>query len=87
MSKRQTREEAFDLFVPRINGLPLKDQWEVMERPFFSLSKRKRQKPIEYTSPDGGGLGQRQRQSEVWHRHHLGRRHPDLGHLADQSDA
>ncbi len=54
MSKRQTREEAFDLFVPRINGLPLKDQWEVMERPFFSLSKRKRQKPIEYTSPDGG---------------------------------
>jgi plasmid replication initiation protein len=36
-----------------MNSLPLKDQREVMERPFFSLSKRKRLKPIEYTSPDG----------------------------------
>ncbi len=25
-----------------------------MERPFFSLQKRKRLKPIEYRSPDGG---------------------------------
>ncbi len=32
---------------------PLKDQREVMERPFFSLQKRKRLKPIEYRSPDG----------------------------------
>jgi len=53
MSKRAIRQQEFDLFVPRVNGLPLKDQREVMERPFFSLSKRKRLKPIEYTSPDG----------------------------------
>src|ERR1700748_3493339 len=53
MSKRAARDQEFDLFIPRMNSLPLKDQREVMERPFFSLSKRKRLKPIEYTSPDG----------------------------------
>jgi len=53
MSKRAIRQQEFDLFIPRMSGLPLKDQREVMERPFFSLSKRKRLKPIEYTSPDG----------------------------------
>lgn len=53
MSKRTRREETFDIFVPRLNAAPLKDQREVMERPFFSLSKRKRLKPIEYLSPDG----------------------------------
>lgn len=53
MSKRAIRNQEFDLFVPRMGDLPLKDQRELMERPFFSLSKRKRLKPIEYTSPDG----------------------------------
>jgi plasmid replication initiation protein len=53
MSKRALRNPEFDLFIPKLNELPLKDQREVMERPFFSLSKRKRLKPIEYTSPDG----------------------------------
>jgi plasmid replication initiation protein len=36
-----------------MRDLPLKDQRETMERPFFSLQKRKRLKPIEYKSPDG----------------------------------
>jgi len=31
----------------------LRDQREMMERPFFSLAKTKRVKPIDYTSPDG----------------------------------
>jgi plasmid replication initiation protein len=31
----------------------LRDQREMMERPFFSLAKTKRIKPIEYTAPDG----------------------------------
>lgn len=53
MSKRAIRDEEFDLFIPRMNALPLKDQREMMERPFFSLQKRKRLKPIEYTSADG----------------------------------
>ena len=53
MSKRAARDQAFDLFIPRMNALPLKDQREMMERPFFSLQKRKRLKPIEYQSPDG----------------------------------
>ena len=43
----------FDLFIPLMRDLPLKDQRETMERPFFSLQKRKRLKPIEYLSPDG----------------------------------
>ena len=43
----------FDLFIPLMRDLPLKDQRETMERPFFSLQKRKRLKPIEYQSADG----------------------------------
>lgn len=43
----------FDLFVPFVSDLPLRDQRETMERPFFSLAKRKRLKPIEYVSPAG----------------------------------
>ncbi|CAN7609856.1 replication initiator protein A [Phenylobacterium sp. LjRoot164] len=53
MSKRAIRNQEFDLFIPRMGEMRLKDQREVMERPFFALSKRKRLKPIEYTSPDG----------------------------------
>ena len=41
MTKRAIRDQEFDLFIPRMNSLPLKDQRELMERPFFSLSKRK----------------------------------------------
>ena len=52
MSKN-TDEEQFDLFVPFVTDLPLRDQRETMERPFFSLAKRKRLKPIDYMSPDG----------------------------------
>lgn len=45
--------EQFDLFLPYLADMPLRDQREMMERPFFSLAKRKRSKPIEYTAPDG----------------------------------
>jgi plasmid replication initiation protein len=47
------RQSQFDLFIPLMRDLPLKDQRETMERPFFSLQKRKRLKPIEYQSADG----------------------------------
>ena len=53
MTKRQNPNPEFDLFIPLMGDLPLKDQRETMERPFFSLQKRKRGKPIEYSSPDG----------------------------------
>lgn len=53
MTKRRTPSPEFDLFLPLMGDLPLKDQRETMERPFFSLQKRKRVKPIEYNSPDG----------------------------------
>jgi len=46
-------DSQFDLFVPYLSDIPLRDQRETMERPFFSLSKRRRLKPIDYTSPDG----------------------------------
>ena len=54
MTKRRHPNPEFDFFIPLVGDLSLKDQRETMERPFFSLQKRKRVKPIEYTSPDGG---------------------------------
>ena len=50
---RRPYDPQFDLFVPYVADAGLRDQREAMERPFFSLSKRKRLKPIEYVSPDG----------------------------------
>jgi len=52
MTKRRDPSPEFDFFIPLMHDVPLKDQRETMERPFFSLQKRKRLKPIEYTSPD-----------------------------------
>lgn len=53
MTHRRPLDSQFDLFVPFVSDLRLRDQRETMERPFFSLAKRKRRKPIEYVSPDG----------------------------------
>ena len=53
MTVRRPTDPQFDLFVPFVSDLPLRDQRETMERPFFSLAKRKRLKPIEYVSPNG----------------------------------
>lgn len=55
MSRAPTQavNEQFDLFLPYIADLNFRDQREMMERPFFSLAKTRRVKPIEYTSPDG----------------------------------
>lgn len=51
--RRDTGSEQIDLFLPYLADLPLRDQREMMERPFFSLAKSKRVKPIDYRSPDG----------------------------------
>ena len=51
--RKQAVGEQFDLFLPYIADLNFRDQREMMERPFFSLAKSKRVKPIDYTSPDG----------------------------------
>jgi len=56
MASKKGIQEQFDLFVPYINDLDLREQREAMERPFFSLAKRKRLKPINYTSPDGSAF-------------------------------
>ncbi len=47
------KQDQIDLFLPYLADLSLRDQREIMERPFFSLAKSKRLKPIDYTSPDG----------------------------------
>ncbi len=52
MAIRRAFDPQVDLFVPFIADMPLRDQRETMERPFFSLAKRKRLKPIEYVSPN-----------------------------------
>lgn len=51
--RKHMGNDQFDLFLPYIADMPLRDQREMMERPFFSLAKSKRVKPIDYTSPDG----------------------------------
>lgn len=43
----------FDLFTPFLTDAAFRHQRDLMERPFFSLYKRKRNTPINYTSPDG----------------------------------
>jgi plasmid replication initiation protein len=55
MNRTRTQKvtEQFDLFLPYIADLNFRDQREMMERPFFSLAKSKRAKPIDYHSPDG----------------------------------
>jgi plasmid replication initiation protein len=54
MSKHlDPQDNQIDLFLPYLADLNLRDQREMMERPFFSLSKSKRLKAIDYTSPDG----------------------------------
>ena len=50
---RRSLDPQLDLFVPCVADAGLRDQRELMERPFFSLAKRKRIKAIEYVSPDG----------------------------------
>jgi len=43
----------FDLFAPILTDFQLRDQREIMERPFFSLAKTPRYTPIEYLGADG----------------------------------
>ncbi len=52
-ARQEKIPEQFELFLPYLADLPLRDQREMMERPFFSLAKSKRVKPIDYRSPDG----------------------------------
>ena len=50
-SRRRTKEwddSQPDLFIALPSDLPARDQQDLMERPFFSLSKNKRTTPIEY---------------------------------------
>jgi plasmid replication initiation protein len=54
MSNRRFYNPQFDLFLPAIVDLKFRDQKDIMERPFFSLSKSKRMKPIEYRNDNDG---------------------------------
>jgi plasmid replication initiation protein len=48
------RRVQFEMFftLPDFSDISLRDYQETMQRPFFSLAKKKRNKPIEYVSPD-----------------------------------
>lgn len=54
MARRSTRSapDQMDLFVALAVDVPLRDVRDTMERPFFSLSKSPRGKPIEYEVGD-----------------------------------
>ncbi len=41
-------DSQLDLFIALPSDIPARDQQDLMERPFFSLSKNKRTEPIEY---------------------------------------
>jgi len=45
---RKSGDSQLDLFIALPSDLPARDQQDLMERPFFSLSKNKRTTPIEY---------------------------------------
>jgi plasmid replication initiation protein len=47
VTSRRYIDSQFDLFILNITDFALHDQRETMERPFFSLAKRKRIKPNE----------------------------------------
>lgn len=53
MTSRADPHPVPDLFVKDIVDYAPKDERTMMERPFFALGKRKRNKPIEYESDDG----------------------------------
>ena len=54
MTPRRFYNPQFDLFLPNIVDLRFRDQKDTMERPFFSLSKSKRMKPIKYHNDNDG---------------------------------
>ena len=53
MLKQPRHSQQADLFIAYLVDLPLRDQKDTMERPFFALDKNGRQQEIDYTSPDG----------------------------------
>ncbi len=53
MAQRDDPHPIRDFFIGDLIDYAPKDSAEMMERPFFSLAKRKRNKAIEYESPDG----------------------------------
>lgn len=53
MSTRTDPHPVRDFFISDLIDYAPKDSAEMMERPFFSISKRKRNKPIQYETPDG----------------------------------
>lgn len=52
-STRRTTEGQLDLLVALPGDIPTHDQQDMMERPFFSLSKQRRIEPIDYQVQNG----------------------------------
>ncbi len=77
----QSREQL-DLFRALPGDLAPRDAQDLMAYPFFSLAKSKRLTPIDFRA--GAITHPRRSHARTWHGHHLGRRRPDLGGLADR---
>ena len=52
MDELASERAQMDLFAAHFTDIPTRDQRDLMERPFFSLAKRPRKKPIDYKSGD-----------------------------------
>lgn len=52
-STRSDPHPIRDFFIAELIDYAPKDHTDMMERPFFSIAKRKRMKPIEYENDDG----------------------------------
>lgn len=52
MPQRRPTTVQLDLFAAELRDIAFRDQRDLMERPFVSLSKRPRMQPIEYQSGD-----------------------------------
>jgi plasmid replication initiation protein len=51
---RRDAGEQLDLLVALPGDIPTHDQQDMMERPFFSLSKQRRTEPIDYKGVSSG---------------------------------
>ena len=84
MTQRQDPHPIRDFFVGDLVDYAPKDSRDMMERPFFSLAKRKRNQPIEYEDAEKTVYVKVTPNPRLRrHGDDLGRRHPYLVHFAD----
>ncbi|WP_309229367.1 hypothetical protein [Novosphingobium sp. NBM11] len=78
------RRVQFEMFftLPDFSDISLRDYQETMQRPFFSLSKKKAGQTDRICKPGQTGYRPRVGQSRIWHGDDLGCGHHDLPRLS-----